>query len=156
MKSNQNGLENEIWNVAWRLQGKLSVSYTFPALSYLSTMPWYSGNFLLESIFLLFCYKLFLWLLVENRWPAILCKKRNTKIIAFEYKITLTRSSMVLTYSQDNWLCYLRVLQNSRSQNFKQKRLCDQTDSYIFSFPPPPQNNAIYLAVIHVACMCTI
>ena len=113
------------------------------------------GNFLLESIFLLCCYKLFLWLLVENRWPAILCKIRNTKIIAFEYKITLTRSSMVLTYSQDNWLCYLRVLQNSRSQNYKQKRLCDQTDSFIY-FHFFPQNNAIYVAVKYVACMCTI
>ena len=113
-------------------KGKLSVSYTLPALSYLSTMPWYSDNFLLESIFLLCCYKLFLWLLVENRWPAILCKIRNTKIIAFEYRITLTRSSMVLTYSQDNWLCYLKVLQNSKSQNYKQKRSCDQTDLFIY------------------------
>ena len=136
-------------------KGKLSVSYTLPALSYLSTLPWYSGNFLLESIFLLCCYKLFLWLLVENRWPAILCKIRNTKIIAFEYKITLTRSSMVLTYSQDNWLCYFMVLQNSRSQNYKQKRLLwSNWLFYIFSFSP--QNNTIYLAVIYVACMCTI
>ena len=67
----------------------------------------YTGWYLLESKFLLCCSKSILWLLVEHSDGLFyFVKLRTTRIISSENKIRLTRPSLVLTYSRDNWLQY--------------------------------------------------
>ena len=81
---------------------------------------WWS-YYLLESKFYFVVLNHFCdsWLKIDDL--LYFAKSKNTKIISSENKIILTRPSLVLTYSQDNRLCYFMILRNSSCRNSKQK-----------------------------------